>query len=90
MIRDQEGPLSHALYQGKTTHNEIVHIRCLDGTPKTLIASASPLLGLDGRIVGAVVVVQDVSESKKIEEDFERRVTQLISVGMELERTARR
>jgi hypothetical protein len=52
---------------------------------KTILASVSPLHGLDGRIVGAVVLIRDVTEAKKIEEDLARRVTKLIGLGVELE-----
>ena len=63
----------------------------LDGSLKSILISASPLRGLDGRIVGAVVLVQDLTESKKvIAEELERRVTNLISLGVELEETVAR
>jgi hypothetical protein len=46
---------------------------------------------LDGRIVGAVVLIQDLTESKKvIEHELERRVTNLISLGVELEESVAR
>jgi CheY-like chemotaxis protein len=56
MIRDEAGPLARALRAGETTHSEPLHIRCFDGTAKTILASASPLHGLDGQKVGAVVL----------------------------------
>jgi DNA-binding transcriptional regulator YbjK len=41
---------------------------------------------LDARIVGAVVLVQDLTESKKvIEQELQQRVAKLISLGVELE-----
>jgi fructose-1,6-bisphosphatase/sedoheptulose 1,7-bisphosphatase-like protein len=55
---------------------------------KTIVASASPLRGLDGRVVGAVILMQDLTESRKIEEDLEQRVTKLVSLGVELEESA--
>lgn len=85
MIEEDAGPLARALRKGETSHNELMHIHCLDGSPKTIIGSASPLFGLDGQIVGAVVVIQDVTESKKIGADFEERITKLVSLGVELE-----
>lgn len=39
--------------------------------------------------LGAVVVIQDVTESKKIEEDLEDRITKFVALGVELEHSAR-
>lgn len=87
MIRN-EGPLWRALHQGETSHGEPMPIRCLDGSTATVIASAAPLRGLDRRLVGAVVLIQDVTEPRKIEEALEERVTRLIGAGLELEESA--
>jgi len=63
-----------------------LQIRSLDGTQKNILISASPLRGLDAKIVGAVVLVQDLTESKKvIEEELQARLAKLISLGVELE-----
>ena len=83
-----KNPLANALH-GKTSHNEVRRIRCVDGTTKYVFMSASPLLGLDAKIVGAVIVIQDVSESKKIEAELEDRITRLVSLGVELEQSVR-
>jgi PAS domain S-box-containing protein len=91
MLKDDEGPLARALRHGERSHSKPLQIRSLEGSSKTVLISASPLRGLDGRIVGAVVLVQDLTESKKvIEQELERRVTNLISLGVELEESAMR
>jgi uncharacterized protein (UPF0335 family) len=41
--------------------------------------------GLDGRTLGAVVLMRDLTESKRIEEDLALRVTRLVALGVELE-----
>jgi CheY-like chemotaxis protein len=87
MLKDGGGALDRALREGVATPNQLVTIHCLDGTTKTLYASTSPLRGLDNAVVGAVIVVQDVTEKRKIEADFEHRITRLISLGVELEQT---
>lgn len=76
---------SLALSGGQPTHNELLKIKCFDGTPKTILSSVSPLRGLDDRTVGAVAVIQDITEHKKIEEDMEQRILKLISLGVEFE-----
>ena len=88
LLKHGGGPLATALH-GKASHNEMLHIRCLDGSPKAILASGSPLLGLDGEIVGAVLVIQDVSQSKEIEVELQKRITRLVSLGVELEQSIR-
>ncbi len=80
------GPLSKAL-GGTASHSETIRIACKGGESKRVHCSASPLLGLDGHVVGAVVVLQDVTESKKIEADLEERITRVVSAGVDLEET---
>ena len=88
ILKDEHGPLARALRRGETSHSEAIRIQCLDGSVKTIIASASPLRRLDGGIVGAVVLLQDITETRKIEEDLEERVTKLIALGVQLEERA--
>jgi CheY-like chemotaxis protein len=88
MFKDDGGPLARAIQEGKTSHSEPTDILCLDGSKKTILVSASPLRGLDRRLVGAVVLVQDMTEPKKIEEALADRVTRLIGLSVELEETA--
>jgi CheY-like chemotaxis protein len=90
MIKNESGPLARALRNRETTHSRPLHIKCFDGTSKTILASASPLRGLSGDAVGAVVLIRDLTESKQIEEDLARRVTQLVALGVELEESEAR
>jgi PAS domain-containing protein len=87
MLKNENGPLVRAL-RGEASHSEQLQIRRFNGSMKTIVASASPLRGLDGRVVGAVILMQDLTESRKIEEDLEQRVTKLVSLGVELEESA--
>ena len=84
-LKKEDGPLARALQKGESSHSERILLRRFDGTVKTLVVSASPLRGLDGRIVGAVVLIQDLTETSKIEDDLQQRVTTLVSLGVELE-----
>ncbi len=82
----KSGPLSRALHD-RESNSEILHIQCMDGSTKPVLTSASPLFALDRHIVGAVIVVQDVSEPKKIEAELRDRITRLVALGVELEET---
>jgi hypothetical protein len=87
MIKDAGGSLSLAL-GGAQSHSQPLLIQCFDGSTKTILVSASPLRGLDGALVGAVVLVQDMTEPRRIGEALENRVTRLINLGVELEQSA--
>ena len=73
---------------GHATHNEVVTVKCLDGLTKKLLMSTSPLRGLDGSVVGAVIVMQDMTEHHQVEADFEQRVARLLSMGIAMEQRA--
>ncbi|HKQ26338.1 MAG TPA: response regulator [Burkholderiales bacterium] len=89
MIKEKLGSLTRALQEGKASHSEPMEVRCFDGSTKTILTSSSPLRGLNSEIVGAVLLIQDHTETKKIEEDLEHRVTQIIGLGVEIEQSAR-
>jgi PAS domain S-box-containing protein len=87
MLKREHGALARAL-AGHHSHSEPLEIKCFDGSTKDILISASPLRGLDNRLVGAVVLLQDMTEPRQIEEALEHRVTRLINLGVELEETA--
>ena len=89
-LRGRAGPLARVLREGASAQSERLQVRRFNGAAKTILASASPLRGLDGRIVGAVILIQDLTESSEIEADLAQRVTRLVSLGIELEESAAR
>ena len=86
LLKDAGGPVARALH-GTASHNQILQIRCIDGTTKSVFVTASPLLGSGKQIMGAVVVLQDVSETKRIAAELEDRITRFVSLGVELEQS---
>lgn len=89
-IKSDTSPLGRALHSGEPSRGERLSIRCCDGSLKTVLVSASALRGLDRRIVGAVVLIQDLAETTKVQEDLEERVTKLIGLGVEIEESVTR
>ena len=89
VLRERQGALMRALRQGQSSHGEPMNIRCLDGSERTILCSIAPLRGLDGKIVGAVILIQDVTEPRKIGEDIEHRVAQLVGLGVEIEQSVK-
>jgi PAS domain-containing protein len=85
-LKNKDGPLMRALSLGHSTHNQVMEIKCLDGTPKSVFTSASPLRGPDRRIVGAVAVLHDVTAQREIEADIEKRIVSLVSSEIVLEK----
>lgn len=90
MIRDEQSPLARALRRGEVSHGERMQIRCLDGALKTVLVSASPLRSPGGERTGAVILIQDLTESRKLEEDLAQRVTAIVDLGVALEESAGR
>lgn len=68
---------SHALCTGEASQNEVVEMPGPAGTVRTILCSASSLHGLDGGGVGTALVIQDLTERKRIEVDLERRMAEL-------------
>jgi PAS domain S-box-containing protein len=88
LIKAADGPIARVIATGESARNELTRIKCLDGTSKIVLSSASVLLTLDGRIAGVVMVIQDVAEHKEIEHDMQERIQRLMSTGFELEQRA--
>lgn len=84
-IKGTDGPLLRALRSGMSSRDEQIEIRCFDGSLKKIRASTSPLLGLGGKIVGAVIVLKDTSATTELERELESRVARLVSLGVEIE-----
>jgi CheY-like chemotaxis protein len=83
-VRHGPSPLTRTLNTGESVKNQVVSLECLDGSTTRLLESTSPLRGLNGAIVGAVVILQDLTEPTRVEAHFEERVARLVSIGMEL------
>lgn len=87
VLREPGGPLMRAL-DGRSTYGEETVVTCLDGIKQAIFIDASPLRNLQGKIVGAVLILQDVSEQRKIKADFEERIMRLVSAEFALGQSA--
>ena len=54
--------MARALGRGESSRDEIVDIECLDGSRKTILYSAAPIVSAEGEIVGGVAVNEDITE----------------------------
>lgn len=69
--------LARALTIGETSTNEIINIERFDGTKGTIISSAAPFKNNTGKIEGAVVLMQDATEQKLIDNLLKAAVNDL-------------
>ena len=70
-----------ALTEGKTSLNELIDIETYDGQRKTIQNSSAPIRNADGRIVGALIVNEDVTERVRTEEALRQTQTELTRVA---------
>jgi PAS domain S-box-containing protein len=76
-IAPEDWAAARAILKGETSLNEVVHIETFDGAQKTILNSAVPLRNLDGAIVGAILVNQDISDQRAAQEALRRSEEQL-------------
>jgi diguanylate cyclase (GGDEF)-like protein len=73
-IAAEEWAAARAIRDGTVSLNEEVAIECFDGTRKIILNSAMPIRDGGGAIVGAIVVNQDITESKRLESQLRELV----------------
>ena len=62
--------LARAVQKGEVSIGEVIDIERFDGTRGTILDSASPIFS-DGRVVGAVVVVQDITQQREVTKELQ-------------------
>lgn len=71
LISVDDRPLDRAM-RGETCWEMAVDFERLDGTRGTQLASAAPVRNSEGTILGSVVVAQDITERRQMEEELRR------------------
>jgi PAS domain S-box-containing protein len=74
-----EGPSARAL-KGQLVRNEEIMLEQPDGTVIPILCSAAPILNLEGKIIAAVAIFDDITEQKK----EEKRKQELLENEQEL------
>jgi PAS domain S-box-containing protein len=59
--------VTRAIRYGDTSLNELLNIECFDGTRRTILNSAVPMLDQTGQIIGVVVLNEDITERNNAE-----------------------
>ena len=76
-IRSTEWASVRALHAGETSLNELIDIETMDGQKKTIRNSAAPVHDIEGHIIGAVIVNEDVTEQVNAEEALRESANRL-------------
>jgi len=89
-IAAEQWGAARAIREGETSIGEEIRIQCFDGASKIILHSAIPLHDIERRIVGAIVVNQDITARKKQEEELLRTRENLEAVNRELQQSLAR
>lgn len=69
-IERGEWAIERAISGGEISIGEAINIQCFDGSFKTVLNSAAPLVGPQGEIEGAIVVNEDITERQRAAEEL--------------------
>ena len=75
-VAPEDWALYRVMTRGEASLGELLRIQCFDGTFKTIINSALPLFDEQGGFAGAIVVNEDITELRAIEEALQRAVVE--------------
>ena len=68
LLQPHEWAAARAIERGETSIKELLDIECLDGGRKTILNSAMPLRDSAGRISGAIIINEDVTDRQQTKE----------------------
>lgn len=69
-VEAAEWGMTRAVASGEISNNEMIDIECFDGSRKTILNSAMPIRDTDGRIRAAIVVNQDITDLKRVNDNL--------------------
>ncbi|MDP3814123.1 EAL domain-containing protein [Pseudomonas sp.] len=72
-LQIQDWPLVRAVQQGNAIRNTVIDIQAFDGSSKTILNSAVPFVDEQGVLQGAIAVIQDISEQRRLDLDIRIR-----------------
>jgi CheY-like chemotaxis protein len=74
-----EGRANWSTLARRGTFHETREVAGADGTPRFILCTVSPLHERAGADSGAVVILRDVTERRRLEQDLERRIQGLVN-----------
>lgn len=79
-IAPDDWAVARALRTGEISVGEVIHIHRFDGSRGTILNSAAPVRDAQGLVLGAIAVLQDITEQQRAEEAL-RQAQKLEAVG---------
>ena len=76
-IAPEDLPLTRSALSGEVHSNVEMLITWPDGQRRSVLVNSTPILGVTGRVSGAVGVLTDITEHKKAEEEIRRNLAQI-------------
>jgi PAS domain S-box-containing protein len=70
VVAPEEWASAQAVQKGKPVVGQLLEIQRFDGARASVINSASPIYDADGNIAGSTVVIQDITDLRKAEEEL--------------------
>lgn len=83
-IEAHDWAIVRAIERGEASVNEMIDIECFDGNRKTILNSAMPLFGKEGRICAGVITNQDITAFKRTQDDLARTRNELEALTADL------
>lgn len=75
-LKPDDWSLARAVKNGETSSKEIVNIEAFDGQQRSIIMYATPLHDADNKIVGAIEINQDITETIRDEQNLKTLLEQ--------------
>ena len=69
-VASEDWALARAVLKGEDTVGDLVDIECFDGSRKTIINSALTLRSSHGVALGAIVVIEDITNIRRAQEEL--------------------
>jgi PAS domain S-box-containing protein len=79
-VRPEEWAGAQAVLHGRTVLNQVIEIQRFDGKRSTILNSGVPIRDSAGRITGSAVVVWDITERQRAQEELRRRAEEIQAV----------
>lgn len=89
-VKPGDWPVHRTLREGAAILDEEIVIEAFDGAKKVILNSSVPLLDADGKICGAVVVNQDITQRKRVEEQLREATRAVDRINRQLEQVLER